>query len=60
MIHYKIFAHTDFMAKIARSDEAPLQSTMSPVLNQNSVGSASAVKISHSLISDEYGKHDYG
>ena len=59
MIHYKIFAHTDFMAKIATSDEAPLQSSMSPVLNQNPVGPASAVKISHSLSSDEYDKHDY-
>ena len=56
MTHCCIFAHADFTAKFATSDETPLQSTSCPVLDHNPVNSLSAADPSGFQSSDEEGE----
>jgi len=56
MTHCCIFAHADFTARFANSDEAPRQHTSNPVLDHNPVNSLSAADPSGFQSSDDEGE----
>ena len=56
MTHCHTFAHADFTARFATSDETPLQRTSYPELDQNLADSMNAVNEPRSLTSDKDGQ----